>query len=129
ALGVLAIFAGFYAIYLLYLGIPRLMKAPQDKALPYTAVIIVVAIVLAVIIGMIGGLFVSMPGSRFAANTSSSDVQFDKNSPLGKLEAIAKKAEESTQKVEAATRAGDRNAAAAAAVEVLGALLGGGKPV
>ena len=33
-LGIFAIFAALYSIYLLYLGLPRLMKSPQDKALP-----------------------------------------------------------------------------------------------
>jgi hypothetical protein len=56
-------------------------------------------------------------------------VQFDKNSPLGKLQDLGKKMEESNKKMEAAGKAGDPNAQAAAAVEGLGALLGGGKRV
>ena len=45
--------AGLYGLYLLYLGLPRLMKSPQDKALPYTAVVIVCAIVLSMVVGSI----------------------------------------------------------------------------
>ena len=129
ALALLGIFAALYSIYLLYLGIPRLMKSPQDKTIPYMLVVIVVAIVLGFIIAMIGGLFVSIPGRGFAASATSSDVQFDKDSPMGKLQEIAKKAEESSKKIEAAEKSGDPNAAAAAAAEGLGALLGGGKKV
>src|SRR4051812_6317116 len=132
ALGVLGILAGLYAIYVLYLGIPRLMKSPPDKAVPYTAVVIVCAIVLAIVLGLISGLFVGagMVGAgALGASTSNSDVQFDKNSPLGALQQFAKKAEESNKKVEAAQKSGDPNAAAAAGVEALGALLGGGKRV
>src|SRR3954468_23732277 len=87
-LGILAIFAGFYSIYVLYLGIPRLMKSPQDKALPYTVVIVICAIVIGFIVVLLSGLFIAAtPGRGFSASSgSSSDVQFDKNSPLGKLQ-------------------------------------------
>ena len=128
-LGILGILAGLYAIYLLYLGIPRLMKSPQDKAVVYTLVVVVVAIVLGFVVGAVTALFVSVPRPGFTASTSSSDVQFDKNSPLGKLQDIAKAAEASSKKIEAAEKSGDSNAATAAAVEGLGALLGGGKKV
>src|SRR3546814_386237 len=30
---------GLYSLYLLYLGLPRLMKAPEDKAVVYTVVV------------------------------------------------------------------------------------------
>jgi len=49
-LGILAIFGAFYGLYLLYLGLPRLMKCPEDKAVPYTAVVVVCAIVLSIVI-------------------------------------------------------------------------------
>ncbi len=52
ALAPLAIL-GLYSLYLLYTGLPRLMKAPQDKALPYTAVVIVIAIVIALVVGAV----------------------------------------------------------------------------
>ena len=126
-LGVLSILAALYGIYLLYLGIPRLMKSPQDKAIPYTVVVMIVAIVMFVVIGAFMALLVARPG--FTASASTSDVQFAQDSPMGKLQEIAKKAEESTKKMEAAEKSGDANAAAAAAAEGLGALLGGGKKV
>ena len=40
---------GLYGFYLLYLGLPTLMKTPQDKALGYTAVVVVSALVLAMV--------------------------------------------------------------------------------
>jgi hypothetical protein len=128
-LGILGIFAAFYGVYLLFLGLPRLMKAPEDKALPYTAVVLVCAIVLSVIITMVAGMVVGtgMAGAgMFSAASSTPDPQFDKNSPMGKLEAISKKLDESNKKMEAAAKSGDSNAQVAAAVEGLGALLGGG---
>lgn len=38
---------------MLYLGLPTVMKAPQDKALGYTAVVVVSAIVLWMVVGAI----------------------------------------------------------------------------
>ena len=129
-LGILGIFAAFYGMYLLYLGLPRLMKAAQDKALPYTVVVIVSAIVVSVVATMMSAMFIGAAGmSSLATASNSSEVQFDKNSAMGKLQQIAKAAEESNKKMDAAGKAGDPNAQAAAAIEGLGAILGGGKRV
>ena len=51
-----------YSLYLLYLGLPVLTKSPKEKALSYTAVIIIAAIVLFMVIGTLAGLVVSAPG-------------------------------------------------------------------
>lgn len=51
---------GLYSLYLLYVGLPRLMKTPAEKALPYTAVVILVGIVISVVVGMITGMM--LPG-------------------------------------------------------------------
>jgi hypothetical protein len=56
ALGILALIAAFYGLYLLYLGLPVLMKAPRDKAVGYTVVVVICAIVLTIVISAIGGI-------------------------------------------------------------------------
>lgn len=53
----LGIVAGIYSIYLVYLGLPILMKSPEDKSVGYTAVTIVCSIVLGMVLG---SLFRSM---------------------------------------------------------------------
>jgi len=53
SLGILAALGGLYSLYLLFLGLPSVMKAPQDKALGYTIVVILVAIVVYVLIGFV----------------------------------------------------------------------------
>lgn len=134
-LSVFILFAALYSIYVMYVGLPRLMKSPQDKALPYTAVVVLCAIVMGFIVAAISGLLVggamltggALSGSNGSA--SSTTAQVDKNSPMGKLQEIAKSAEASTKKMEAAAKSGDQNAQAVAAMEGLGALLGGGKHV
>ena len=52
---------GLYSLYLLYLGLPILMKAPQEKSLPYTIVVIIAAIVIFGVIGALGSCFLTRP--------------------------------------------------------------------
>jgi hypothetical protein len=49
----LALAGGIYSIYLLYLGLPVLMKCAADRAVGYTAVIVIAAIVIYWIIGLV----------------------------------------------------------------------------
>ena len=54
---------GLYSLYLLYLGLPVLMKTPREKAMGYTVVVIIAAIVLSLVIGAIAGVFMKIPGA------------------------------------------------------------------
>jgi hypothetical protein len=51
-LGVLSI-VGLYSLYLLYLGLPVLMKSPTDRAMSYTVVAIIIGVVLAVVVNRV----------------------------------------------------------------------------
>lgn len=44
---------GIYSVYLLYVGLPKLMKAAADKALGYAIAVIVADIVIFVVVGVI----------------------------------------------------------------------------
>jgi hypothetical protein len=57
-LGWLAWLGALYGWYLLYLGLSTVMKAPQDKAIGYTVVVIVVEVVLLLVFAMIVGMLV-----------------------------------------------------------------------
>src|SRR5690606_35409450 len=53
-IGVLVVLAGaIYGIYLLYLGLPATMKAPQEKAVGYTGVPVILAFLLAWVVGLV----------------------------------------------------------------------------
>jgi hypothetical protein len=54
-LGFLAIIGGLYGLYLLYLGLPRLMKCPPDRAVGYVVVVVVCAIVVTFALMMMSG--------------------------------------------------------------------------
>ncbi len=64
ALSILGL-VGLYSLYLLYAGLPILMKTPEDKAIPYTVVVIIAAIVLWVIVGTLAALVVPSPVRGF----------------------------------------------------------------
>ncbi|HVJ53601.1 MAG TPA: Yip1 family protein [Aliidongia sp.] len=51
-LGILSIL-GLYSLYLFYRGLPMLMKTPADRAVPYTAVIILVGFIVFILIGVV----------------------------------------------------------------------------
>src|SRR3954465_3588407 len=54
---------GLYSLYLLYLGLPRLMRAPDNRAVAYTAVVVGAAAVLAFVVSGVLGFAV---GARIA---------------------------------------------------------------
>lgn len=62
SIALLGLLALLYTFYLLFLGLPVLMKAPEDKAVGYTVVVIIVAIVLYFVIGAIVAQFAWRPG-------------------------------------------------------------------
>jgi hypothetical protein len=61
ALSILAILGGLYSLWLLYTGLAPLMGVPEAKALPYTVVVLLVAIVLMVVMAIVAGL--AMPST------------------------------------------------------------------
>lgn len=132
-IGMLIVIAGgIYSIYLLYLGLPHTMKCPPDKAAGYTAVTIIIAIVLGVVIAMVVGGIASvggMSGSTYSSSHDDGDVQFDEDSPLGKMEKWSKNVEAAGKQLEEAQKSGDQAAQEAALQTTLGAALSGGSQV
>jgi hypothetical protein len=61
SLSVIGALAALYGVYLLYTGLPVLMKCPPDKAIAYTAVVVVCAIVGGFIIAWVLSLLTPSP--------------------------------------------------------------------
>ena len=80
-LSVLVMVGGLYSLYLIYLGLPQLMKNPQEKSLPYLAVAAVVGIVCGVLISVFSSALMPSPMSRLQGGgdinitTPKGDVQ------------------------------------------------------
>ncbi|WP_454907675.1 Yip1 family protein [Variovorax gossypii] len=68
SLSIIGALAALYGIYLLYTGLPVLMRCPPDKAVPYTAVVVVCAIVGGGIIGWVLALLTPSPMRLGAAS-------------------------------------------------------------
>jgi hypothetical protein len=60
SLSIIGALLSLYSLYLLYVGLPLLMKTPEDKTVPYIAVVIIATIILVVVITAVVGL--TMPG-------------------------------------------------------------------
>jgi len=124
--------ASIYGIYIFYLGLPQTMKCPPEKAGGYTAVTIILAIILSwilmAIVGVVSGVGAVTSGALSNMH-SSTTFRPDKSSPLGALAAAGQRAAEAGKKLEAAQKSGDANAQAQAAGQVIGAVLGGGAQV
>lgn len=139
ALGVVALLVSFYSLYVLYLGLPVMMKAPKDKAVGYTVVVVLCAIVLTVVLGLVGGMlmFTSQglrgPGTFGGSVESITGVRPEAkpapDSVLGKLDALSKALEESGKKMDAASKKGDAGAAMSAAMEGIATMASGGRKV
>ena len=126
SLAMLGLLAALYSVYLIYSGIPVLMKAPQEKAVGYTAALVVCGILAGIVVGLATSLVT--PGARglgagmagmgdtgsVAMKVPGTDIKID----TGRLEEASRKMEEAQAK-------GDTQAAAKAATEMMGAALGG----
>jgi hypothetical protein len=136
-LGLLAALAGgIYSIYLLNMGLPFTMKCPPEKAIGYTAVSAIVAIiiwwVLALVVGSMAGLGLGIgrgitgysapgythQGGDFAAGTTGAALQ-----------AWSKKMADASKQVDAAQKSGDPGAQANAVGQMIGAAVGSGGKV
>lgn len=112
---------GLYNLYLLYVGLPKLMKAPADKAMGYTVVTVVAAVVVAVVssivlapvVGLLGaGSAITGPGSSVSGTLSVPGVG---KVDVDKLDALGKQAEAASKQLES----GQNNAVAPSVLEGL----------
>jgi hypothetical protein len=136
ALSMLGLLAALYSIYLLYTGLPVLMRSAPEKSVVYTVVVIIAAIVMGVIIGAISSVF--MP--RGAGMLGGADAPaITMNTPGGNvsintagLEAAGKKMEEAARQMEQAQKSQDPAAiaaAAGAAATAAAGAMGGGQAI
>jgi hypothetical protein len=132
----IAIVGIVYAIYLLYLGLPHTMMGPVEKAGGYTAVSVIIAIVLSWIIGIfVVGVIgtAAMSGAAMSGihvtDGNDDSVTIDSNSALGQLAAMGKRAEKASKEMDAAQKSGDSTAQSVAMGKMIGAMAGTSGPV
>ncbi|MFN0305231.1 MAG: Yip1 family protein [Burkholderiales bacterium] len=122
ALSILALLGALYSLYLIYIGLPVLMKCPQEKALPYTAVIVVAGIIVGVVVAAVTAIIT--PNPMKGAMSQSGTVAI--KTPGGEINLDTRKMEEMAKRMEAAGKSGDPAAAMKAAGEVFAAVTGAG---
>jgi hypothetical protein len=123
SLAILGVLASLYSIYLLYTGLPVLMKCPPDKSLGYTAVVVVCGIVAALIVGAVSALFMpkpgmhmgGMPAGEVSINTPNGTVKLD----APKMKEAQSRMEEIGKRLQAAQASGDKEATAKAMRELM----------
>jgi len=127
----IAIAGAIYAIYLLYLGLPHTMKCPPEKAGGYTAVSVIIAIVLswivgAIVVGVVGtaAMTGAAMGGMHVTGSNGDSVTIDSDSALGKLAAMGQRAEQASKELDAAQKSGDGQAQSAAMGKMMGAMAG-----
>lgn len=87
---------GLYSIYLFWVGLPMLMKVPEDRAVPYTITTILVGVVAFLVIGAVsatltGALFAMSPGAATFGSTPGTTVSVGGTTiDTSKIEAAAK---------------------------------------
>jgi hypothetical protein len=136
ALGLLVLLAALYGVYVLYLGLPILMKTPQDKAMGYTAVIILCAFVVGAVVSAVassvGGMGVGFGGGRFGGVGAAALAARSMDAGglhRDQVNAMSAQIEMAARKMEAAQKSGDTQAQAAAATSALAAVATGGVQV
>lgn len=105
------------------------MQCSADKAAGYTAVSVVIAVVLSWIVSAIIGLaFLGAAGgaamSGMNISNSSGSVKIDSSSAMGQLAAMGQRMEQASKEVEAANKSGDSAAKSAAMGKMMGAMSG-----
>ena len=136
SLSMLGFLAALYSIYLIYTGLPVLMKSLPGKSVVYTVVVLVAAIVLGVVMAAVSSIFIPRGGAMFSGAEGSAITM---NTPGGKvsidtagLEAASKKMEEAARKMEEAQKSQDPAAIAEAtgnAAKAAAGMLGGGQAI
>jgi len=129
--GLVALLFALYGLYVLYLGLPKLMKNPEDKTIVYELVVIVVAIVIYMVIWMVGGMMTggAMLGAAAISGANTPVRSYSRDSAIGKLDEFSKRMEDAGKKMEAAQKSGDPNKQMEAAMSTLATAVSGGKGV
>ncbi len=125
-----------YTVYLLYTGLPVLMRTSADKAGAYAAVVVVCAIVASIVVGAVSAMVMGVGGGLGAAAVTGADAGGLGNITLkgadgssvtlggAGLDEMAKRMEAAGKRMNEAQKSGDSAAAGKAMGEIIGAVAG-----
>jgi Yip1 domain/zinc-ribbon domain len=154
-LAIIGVVAAFYGLYLLYLGLPVLMRCPKEKSIGYTVVLVLCAIVMSLIVsalstcaiaglGFIGFGALSQRAPQADSSASAGDAagvlsnifggksEADRERVSEALKTLKKAGEQSdnSAKTGGSASSGGSNAVdTAAAMSAVGQIMTGGKDI
>ena len=114
---------GLYSAYLFWVGVPVMMKVPDDQRPVYVLVAVVVGIVVNLVVGAVaaalaGMMFAMTPGAALATPSGSVTIG-DTTIDTGKLDAAAASIKAATEKMQAGMANGGTKAVDPAALQAL----------
>ena len=111
ALGIIGSLIGLYNIYLFWIGGPMLMKVPQDKAVGFVVVSIIVGVVAMVVAGIvaiaIGGAMFAMTPNAFGPAGGGTITVGGTTLDTGNPDAAVAKLQAASKSMEASLKGGD----------------------
>jgi hypothetical protein len=113
SLSPLALLASLYSIYLFYVGLPVLMKCPQDKAIPYTVVVGIAAIVAGLVIGAIAAAVTPGAGYGMRGAAIGDGGAVSIRTPDGEMKIDTARMEAAARQMQAAAEQAQQSAAGA----------------
>lgn len=120
SLSLLGILAGLYSLYLIYLGLPVLMKNPPERSLAYTFVVVLCAIVLTLLVGALTSALMPRSGlssAPFANESGRVSESLSIDTPEGRITFDRAAIDAAAQGIRAAAAQQNRDQAAAPTAE------------
>ena len=134
SLAMLGVLAALYSVYLIYRGVPVLMRVPQARAVGYTAALIACGVVAAVVVGLVTSLVTPRPGGLAGWGSAvgtgplgrtATDAPVNITLPGTGITIDTAKVEAANRRMEEAQSRGDTQAAGQAMGDMMSAALGG----
>lgn len=106
------LFLGLYSAYIFWIGVPIMMKVPQDQAPVYVVIAVVIGIVVNAVVGMValgltGAMFAMTPGAANFGTPDGTITVGGTTLDTGKLNDTAAKLQAATSSMEASVKGGD----------------------
>lgn len=85
ALGIVGLLAALYSLYVMYLGLPQLMKNPKEKTITYMVVVVIASIIAGVVLSMVSRAFTPSMGGmgRYGGGMGGADATI--STPMGDI--------------------------------------------
>ena len=85
ALSIVGLLAALYSLYVMYLGLPQLMKNPKEKTITYMVVVVIASIIAGVVLSMVSRAFTPSMGGmgRYGGGLGGGDATI--STPMGDI--------------------------------------------